>query len=276
LLISIITVNFNNAKGLQNTIVSVQNQTYINYEHIIIDGDSNDGSKEVIEKFKSLFSYWVSEPDYGIYNAMNKGIIKAKGEYLLFLNSGDILFSEFVLTDVSKEMKDGFDIYYGDLIILDENMTLKTRKYPQNLTFHYFFDDGHLPHPASFTKKMLFDKLGLYREKFKIVSDWDFYVNAICRYNATYKHLDVIVSNFQSNGISSKKEFKHLRLSERKQSLEENFSLFLKDNLELLRLKKILKSRQFSVVNKLNQNRYSKKIHESFSVFLAKVFNVNN
>lgn len=276
MLISIITVNFNNAKGLENTIVSVKNQTYTNYEHMIIDADSNDGSKEVIEKFNSSFSYWVSEPDSGIYNAMNKGIIKAKGEYLLFLNSGDVLFSEFVLTDVSKEIKDGLDIYYGDLTILDENMNLKIRKYPQNLTFHYFFDEGHLPHPASFTKKILFDRLGLYREKFKIVADWDFYVNAICRHNATYKHLDVVVSNFQSNGISSKNEFKHVRLSERRQSLEDNFSLFFEDNLELLQLKKIVNSKQFTIVNKLKQNKYSKKIHGSFLVFLAKVFDVNN
>ncbi len=90
--LSIITVNLNNKDGLQKTIDSVISQTFKDFEWIVIDGGSTDGSKELIEKYSDYISYWVSEPDKGIYNAMNKGIKVAKGDYLEFLNSGDIFF----------------------------------------------------------------------------------------------------------------------------------------------------------------------------------------
>ena len=91
LLISIITINYNNKSGLSRTIESVINQTYSNIQYIIIDGASTDGSKKIIKKYEHHISYWISEPDSGIYNAMNKGVDKAVGDYLLFLNSGDYL-----------------------------------------------------------------------------------------------------------------------------------------------------------------------------------------
>jgi glycosyltransferase involved in cell wall biosynthesis len=276
MLISIISVNYNDAKGLENTIKSVQKQTYTNYEHIIIDGNSNDGSKKVIEKFKESFSYWVSETDSGIYNAMNKGIEKAKGDYLLFLNSGDYLLNELVLKNVGEQIQGGLDIYYGNLNFIDKNGIAKTREYPKKLSFYYFFDNGHLPHPASFTKKALFDKVGVYKEKYKIVADWDFYVNAICRYNATCKHLDLIITNFDTHGISSKKEFTELRISERNDSLRENFSMFLDENIKLREFKKTIYPRQLSIIKKINENRYSKKIQMLFLFLIAKIFNINN
>ena len=91
--ISIITINYNNKSGLEKTIESVLQQTYDNIEYLVIDGNSTDGSKDVIKKYKHRISYWVSEPDSGIYNAMNKGGTKATGDYLLFLNSGDVLLT---------------------------------------------------------------------------------------------------------------------------------------------------------------------------------------
>lgn len=98
--LTIITINLNNKAGLQTTIDSVIAQTYKDFEWIIIDGGSTDGSKELIEKYTNYIKYWVSEPDKGIYNAMNKGIKVAEGEYLQFLNSGDSLFSNSVLSDI--------------------------------------------------------------------------------------------------------------------------------------------------------------------------------
>ena len=95
--ISIITINYNNASGLEKTIRSVVEQTYNEYEYIIIDGASSDKSKEVIQEYQRYIDFWCSEKDSGIYNAMNKGIQKASGEYLLFLNSGDVLNNSAVL-----------------------------------------------------------------------------------------------------------------------------------------------------------------------------------
>ena len=261
LLISIITVNYNDAIGLEKTIQSVKSQTYRNFEHIVIDGNSDDGSKAIIEKHKDSFSYWVSEPDSGIYNAMNKGIKVAKGEYLLFLNSGDWLFSNEVLTNVSDEINGNIDIYYGDLNFVNSEGTGKIKKYPGKLTFFYFFNKGHLPHPASFTKRSLFSKLGGYREKFKIVADWDFYVTAICKWDASYKHIDKIITNFDTNGLSGKSENRGLLLDEKTISLADNFLLFIDDNNRLMQIDLFEQSKEYVLLNNIN-NRFFKQIHK--------------
>ena len=115
--ISIITINYNDAKGLKRTIESVKSQIYKDFEHIIIDGDSCDGSKDIINENAELFSYWCSESDRGRYNAMNKGIAHASGDYLLFLNSGDYLSDDNVLKDFSMSLSNK-DIVYGDLFYI--------------------------------------------------------------------------------------------------------------------------------------------------------------
>ena len=99
---SIITVNFNNKEGLHNTIKSVINQTFRDFEYIVIDGGSTDGSIDILKKYDKYINYWISEKDSGIYNAMNKGISKANGEYLNFMNSGDCFYALDVLEKVSK------------------------------------------------------------------------------------------------------------------------------------------------------------------------------
>ena len=116
--LSIITINYNNAAGLEKTIKSVISQTCKRYEFIIIDGGSKDGSKDIIEKYQDQITYWVSEPDNGIYNAMNKGVKVAKGEYCIFMNSGDIFVDNDVIRDVFNI---GFsaDIITGGIIILN-------------------------------------------------------------------------------------------------------------------------------------------------------------
>ena len=91
MILSVITINYNNAEGLNRTIQSIDTQTWKEFEYIVIDGASNDGSIDVIKRFESIIDLWISEPDTGVFNAMNKGIKKAKGDYLLFLNSGDFL-----------------------------------------------------------------------------------------------------------------------------------------------------------------------------------------
>lgn len=201
--ISVITINFNNKDGLERTISSVISQNFKDFEYIVIDGGSTDGSKEIIEKYNAQISYWVSEPDNGIYNAMNKGIEAATGEYLLFLNSGDHFCEKNSLeTGASHLGKE--DIIYSNLKIVDVHQTF-IKQYQKKITLYYFFYES-LPHPATFIKKTAFQKLGLYDENLKIVSDWKWFLEAIISHQYTYKHIDETISTFYMDGLSSAKE----------------------------------------------------------------------
>lgn len=196
--LSIITVNLNNRDGLQRTIDSVVGQTFTDYEWIVIDGGSTDGSRELIEQYADHFAYWCSEPDKGIYNAMNKGIAHAKGEWLQFLNSGDWLYENTTLEKVfAKEYE--ADILYGDLI-LTKNDTTQPVHYDSDLTLYTLYYKS-LPHPSSFIRRTLFsDKL--YNEDLKIVADWAFFLE--CAMNKVdFAHLDFFISYYDYTGISS-------------------------------------------------------------------------
>lgn len=224
--LSIITVNLNNKTGLQRTIESVFPQTFTDYEYIIIDGGSTDGSKELIEKYQNKFVYTVSEKDTGIYQAMNKGIVKAKGDYLFFLNSGDILNSQNSLATFFNNTN-GEDIVYANILI-ENNGNYHTKTCPPELSFRFFFQDT-LPHQSTIIKKTLFHKVGLYNENLKIISDWEFFMNAICLHNATYKHIDACVSIYEENGISTHLENHEIFKKERETVLLNNYKLFIKD-----------------------------------------------
>ncbi len=197
--LSIITVNLNNRDGLQKTIDSVVYQTFKDFEWIVIDGGSTDGSKELIEQYAEHFSYWVSEPDKGIYNAMNKGIKVAKGDYLQFLNSGDWLCDDKAL---ERCFKHGFDtdVAYGDIFFCSgDNKDLF--HYPQHLSLRFLYNYS-IGHPASFIKRGIL-QTELYDESLRIVSDWKFFLEQALK-NRRFEHLDEAVSCFDMNGISSK------------------------------------------------------------------------
>ncbi len=171
-ILSIITINYNNKQGLIQTIESVVNQIWKDFEYLVVDGGSTDGSKDVITQHINDLTYWVSEPDKGIYNAMNKGIEMATGDYLLFLNSGDYLKDSSVLGKTIPQL-DNIDIVYTDLeIITDKDHHVQN--YPDRLSFKHFFYSS-LPHPASFIKKVLFVKYGVYDENLKICADWNLF-----------------------------------------------------------------------------------------------------
>lgn len=197
--LSIITVNLNNKEGLQKTIDSVLSQTFKNFEWIVIDGGSTDGSKELIKQCSEHFSYWVSEPDKGIYNAMNKGVKVAKGEYLQFLNSGDWLVDE---TALERCFSHGFsaDIAYGDLFFVHADGKIEKSTYPEHLTFRFLYQYS-LGHNASFFKRELFQK-DQYDESLKIVSDWAFFIKKVLE-NKDFEYLDEIVTCFDTGGVSS-------------------------------------------------------------------------
>lgn len=180
--LSVITINFNNSAGLQKTLQSVVKQTYTNLEYILIDGGSSDSSVDIIKQHESSIHYWVSEPDKGIYNAMNKGIAQATGEYCLFLNSGDVLVANDVLTKVFSNQIDD-EIIYGDIYFGKRKVS-----FPENLDLEYFVKSS-LGHPSTFIKRELFSKIGYYNESLKIISDWEFFVKAIVIEKCTYHYL---------------------------------------------------------------------------------------
>ena len=196
--ISIITINYNDEKGLQKTFNSVVNQSNKDFEYLVIDGGSSDGGKEFVEQNSDQLAYWISEKDSGVYNAMNKGIKAEKGEYLLFLNSGDFLVDDIIIDKVLQSID-------GNLIYSLNGIKTQLWTPPQTLSFTYFLSDS-LPHPSSFIKRELFEAHFYYPEEFKIVSDWEFYIYCICKMNVIYRHLDFIISDFDNSGISSVKE----------------------------------------------------------------------
>lgn len=201
--LSIITINYNHKEGLLKTIKSVVNQTYHDIEYIVIDGGSTDGSVDVVKQYDDSISYWVSEPDCGIYNAMNKGVAKATGEYCLFLNSGDSLHgTDSILEFVSK--LSGEDLLMGRVMCIPSGrIAWDDISYP--LTMLDFYLGGPVPHQACLIRRALFNK-HLYDEELRIVSDWKFFLQVIVQDQCSYKIVDTVVSDFEEGGISSNRQ----------------------------------------------------------------------
>lgn len=230
--LSIITINYNNEKGLAKTLQSIARQSCKDFEYIVIDGNSSDGSIRVIEENSNNIQHWLSEPDTGVYNAMNKGIKLASGNYLLFLNSGDILADDEVIAKVLPQLDHVSDIISGNLIY-SLNGIPKTLFTPPEKTDVTYFLHSFLPHPSSFIKRNLFDTAGLYSEHLKIISDWEFFLKAIVIYKAKYRHINMTVSDFDNSGISSHEGNKEL-MEKEKESVYKEYFPHLGDELKLL------------------------------------------
>ncbi len=202
MILSIITINLNNASGLRKTINSVITQTSKDFEYIIIDGGSTDGSVDIIKQFDCNISYWVSEPDTGIYNAMNKGINIAKGKYCQFLNSGDWLVNNNVVEKMLETIPN-CSIVYGNKLKKINGKTVVDKGFAgKDISLLDLFD-GTLYHSVALIKRSLFEKYGLYDESLKIVSDWKFYLVAVGFNMEKVVYKDINVSWFDMNGISS-------------------------------------------------------------------------
>jgi len=213
--LSIITVNRNNAEGLKKTIESVIQQTYKDVEYIVIDGASTDYSVDVITEYAKNLHYWVSEPDTGIYNAMNKATLKANGDYCLYLNSGDWLVDNKTLENAVLCLTGDADIYYGRRInyYSDNDISRETSKH-QDITPLAFLDRTP-SHQCSFIRRSLLLQAGLYHEKFRINSDWLFFLDALVNKNATFKYIDQYISFYDMRGLSSQSDTERLRRQER-------------------------------------------------------------
>lgn len=200
-LISIITINYNNRDGLLKTIHSVISQTYCNFEYIIIDGGSTDGSVDVIKQYTDRIDYWVSEPDRGIYHAMNKGTDLATGEYCLYLNSGDCLHNENVMKDVCKEGILDRDIIIGAMKILPSGYVRRLKIKEPFVLLDFWYSDP-IPHQSTFIRRMICNEVR-YDESLKVASDWKFFLQTLALKNCTCKSIECVVADFEEGGISS-------------------------------------------------------------------------
>jgi len=232
--LSIITINYNEALGLEKTINSVINQTFQDFEYIIIDGSSTDSSVEIIKKNKNKIHYWISEKDSGIYNAMNKGINVANGEFILFLNSGDVLNGNLALQDFISLPNFGGDVIYGDY-----KFDKGEKIYPDYLT-PFFFIISSLPHQSTFFRKTVFDKMGLYEEKYRISSDKAFYIKCFLSNEFNFKHLTYPLTLFDLSGMSNNPSYLEKQIAENEMIFKEYYGVFYEDYNRILILQREL------------------------------------
>ena len=222
--LSLITINRNNAPGLEKTLRSVAAQTSKEFEYIVVDGASTDGSVEVIKRYESTFAHlkWVSEPDKGIYNAMNKGIRMASGDYIQILNSADCLTAPDVTERMlaALEQSGNPSIFYGNMVkcFPDGRRMVDKCFAGQEITMLGMYT-GTLNHDPAYIRRDLFDKYGYYDESLKVVSDWKWYLQAIILGGEKPQYVDLDVTLFDMTGISETN--KELDKEERKKVLEQ-------------------------------------------------------
>lgn len=226
--ISIITINKNNASGLEKTISSVIKQTYKNIEYIIVDGNSTDNSLNVIKKYSEYISVWISEEDKGIYDAMNKGLDLANGNYVIHLNSGDYLSDNKVIETLVSNITDDFDVIYGNIIIKDKNL-MKQIKSTQHIHYNKTYQHNIPAQPVCFIKREVFSKYGGFDTSYKITADVVLIAKILSDRNIKYKYINIPITVFETNGISSNKNNQNIIFLERKRFLIENFPGYLSD-----------------------------------------------
>jgi glycosyltransferase involved in cell wall biosynthesis len=216
-LLSVITVVFNNVEHIERTVLSVVNQTYSEIQYIVIDGVSTDGTLEILQRFNNNIDVLVSEPDKGIYDAMNKGLKIAKGEYVLFMNSGDEFYENNTVKQVFKSSPNA-DIYYGETEMLDESLVNQGRRRhqtPLQLNIESFKYGMSVGHQAIFIKKIIVKS---YDQKFKLSADIDWILDAIVKADKIV-NTQIVTTKYLMGGLSKKK---HL------QSLKERYQIFKK------------------------------------------------
>jgi glycosyltransferase involved in cell wall biosynthesis len=220
--LSIITIVLNDIEGIKLTIDSVLAQSYTGFEYIVIDGASNDGTTEEIRKYTNRIDTFISEKDNGIYDAFNKAIRIATGDYCLFLNSGDYLADGKVI-ETMMQCADGDSIIYGDMYIKENSGKLRLGKMPDQITFNHMIADT-LWHPVSFIPKKLFDRFGYYDENLRMVADYEFFLRTIIVNKIPAKHISLPVSVFNLKGFSSDPKNIQLQKTERRMAQEKYFS----------------------------------------------------
>ena len=229
---SIITVCYNSEKTIEATLLSVINQTYTNFEYIIIDGKSSDATLSIIKKYKNQIDKIVSEKDKGIYDALNKGIAMSKNDIVGFLHSGDVFTDNKILAEYNKNFNSGIDILFSNLKIINykNNKIIRNWKsspYRKNC----FFDGWTPPHPTFYAKRNCYIEFGSFNTQYKISSDIDLMFRFLEIYNLKSKYIDIYSVLMESGGLSNK-----------------NFINKIKLNLEILQILK-KENKRFSIIS---------------------------
>ena len=215
---TIITINYNNGKELRRTIESVINQTVTDYEYVVIDGGSTDDSVSIIKEYADKIDFWISERDKGVYNAMNKGLSHAHGEYVNFMNSGDSFYSPHVLEQIDRQIGD-CDILFGNVCNSLSGRRYGGIKADSEVTF-LTLKKEIICHQGTFYRRTIFDSHP-YDESLKLIADWKVNVQAIVFDNCKVKVVDTIVANYDLTGMSSTQSLLHAE--ERKRVMAELF-----------------------------------------------------
>lgn len=216
--VSIITVTFNSAKYLQECIDSVVNQTYGNIEHIVIDGGSKDGTLDIIKLYDNHIAQWISEPDKGIYDAINKGMNLSTGDIIGILNSDDMLASREVIGRIVQCFTEHkVDSLYGDLVYVDQKNTKRIIRYWKGLYYSRFrFNYGWMPaHPTFYFRKDLLGDLGGYESHYFTAADYEFMARYLYRYRISAIYLPLLIVKMRVGGQSNKNIVSRLRANRR-------------------------------------------------------------
>ena len=244
--ISIITVVYNNKETIKDAIESVLSQTYKNIEYIIIDGGSNDGTIDIIRSYGNKIDVFISEPDNGLYDAMNKGIKLSTGDVIGILNSDDFYVNKFVIEKAANKFKEtNCDSLYGDLVYVDYNNTNKVIRYWKSRPFeNNLFQKGwHPPHPTFFVKKEIYDKYGLFDLNFKIAADYEIMLRFLEKYKISSIYIPEVLVKMRIGGKSNK-SLKNILLAN-----IESYNAWKKNNLSIspfnIMLKPISKITQY-------------------------------
>lgn len=204
--VSIITVCYNSVSHVEDAINSVARQNYDEIEHIVIDGNSNDGTREILERYDHLLDFWMSEPDLGIYDAMNKGIERCTGEVVGMLNSDDFYYDDHVISRVVTAFEqEEIEAVFGDLIFVDPRDLERTiRTYSSRKWHPGKFARGYMPaHPTVFVRRENYEKFGLFEIDYEIAADYEMMIRLLYVQKLRYRYLPMKMVKMRKGGVSS-------------------------------------------------------------------------
>ncbi len=205
--ISIITVVYNNEKTIKEAIESVLSQTYKNIEYVIIDGNSNDNTVNLINEYQDHLGYYISEKDNGLYHAMNKGIQAATGEVIGILNSDDLYQNNNVIEEVMHHFNNdlSLDILYGDLVYVKNEDTNKiVRNWKSKPYYDHFFENGNVPpHPTLFVKRRVYNETGLFNLEYRLAADYELMFRMMKKYRFNIKYINILIVKMRLGGATN-------------------------------------------------------------------------
>lgn len=280
--ISIITVVYNDKVGLEKTILSVISQSYHYIEYVVVDGGSTDGTLEVIKKYSDKITKWISEPDRGIYDAMNKGINLSSGQWLNFMNAGDTFYTNMTVEQVVPLLKET-PIVYGKVLRISERSSFVVKGITTKNPHIYDFLNSSFQHQACFINRILFDKYGGYSTYYRLASDSKFFFDTVAINHEKVKYIDKIIAIFQLNGASSRAPliYKEEREDFLKKELGEEIYGYIKElrtlkNCRLAIMVANLEMFIYGIVNKLGIRKCLSKIRAHVSFLINKFYGKNN